>query len=174
MAKSASKFGFVECADLISEQKYGGALKLFQRAVNKFLDSKSSPKRTEIARQLQQIGSALEETLKKAYGDKWESEIPKYADEGKHLACSFCGKHQQEVRKMIAGPSVHICDECVKLCGGIMAEARRHRELRSVLGSRSQAFQRRRHEGAMEASRCGSANTARQAHFPQGKIPGVH
>jgi hypothetical protein len=122
MAKTASKFGFVECADLVSEQKYGAALKLFQRAVSKFLDSKSSPKRSEIARQLQQIGTALEETLKKAYGDRWESHIPQYADEGKHLACSFCGKNQQEVHKLIAGLSVHICDECIKLCSGIIAE----------------------------------------------------
>jgi hypothetical protein len=155
MAKTASKFGFVECADLISEQKYGVALKLFQRAVNKFLDSKSSPKRTEIARQLQQIGTALEETLKKAYGDKWESQIPKYADEGKHLACSFCGKHQQEVRKMIAGPSVHICDECVKLCGGIMAE-----ELEAAKGS--DATSKKPVGDAKEDRLCGICMEARE------------
>jgi len=38
------------------------------------------------------------------------------------LKCSFCGKGQQEVRKLIAGPSVYICDECVLLCNEIMAE----------------------------------------------------
>ena len=122
MAAISSKFGFVECADLISEQKYGRALKMFQQAVTNFLDSKSTPKRSDIARQLFQIGSALDETLKKAFGDKWESHIPTFADESKLLTCSFCGKNQQEVRKLIAGPSVHICDECVKLCGGIIAE----------------------------------------------------
>ena len=52
MAKTASKFGFVECADLVSEQKYGAALRQFQQSVGKFLDSKSPPKRGEIARQL--------------------------------------------------------------------------------------------------------------------------
>ena len=38
------------------------------------------------------------------------------------LHCSFCGKNQQEVRKLIAGPSVYICDECVELCEDIIAE----------------------------------------------------
>jgi len=36
-------------------------------------------------------------------------------DHGKLLYCSFCGKSQHEVRKLIAGPSVYICDECVDL-----------------------------------------------------------
>jgi hypothetical protein len=117
-----SKFGFVECADLVSEQKYGAALKMFQRAVANFLDSKSTPKRNEIARQLFQIGSALEETLKKAFGDNWESQVPQFADESKVNTCSFCGKNQSEVRKLIAGTSVHICDECVELCKNIVAE----------------------------------------------------
>ena len=34
----------------------------------------------------------------------------------KKLFCSFCGKNQSEVKKLIAGPSVYICDECVSLC----------------------------------------------------------
>ena len=43
-------------------------------------------------------------------------------DEGKLLYCSFCGKSQHEVRKLIAGPSVFICDECVELCNDIIRE----------------------------------------------------
>ncbi len=38
------------------------------------------------------------------------------------LACSFCGKRADEVRKLIAGPTVFICDECVALCQDIIAE----------------------------------------------------
>ncbi|MEI4259971.1 MAG: ATP-dependent protease ATP-binding subunit ClpX [Candidatus Dasytiphilus stammeri] len=41
---------------------------------------------------------------------------------GTVLYCSFCGKSQHEVRKMIAGPSVYICDECVELCDDILSE----------------------------------------------------
>ncbi len=38
------------------------------------------------------------------------------------ISCSFCGKHQKEVKKVIAGPQVYICDECVGLCNDIIAE----------------------------------------------------
>src|SRR3979490_2290367 len=40
----------------------------------------------------------------------------------KLLYCSFCGKSQHEVRKLIAGPSVFICDECIELCNDIIRE----------------------------------------------------
>ncbi|HMZ09981.1 ATP-dependent Clp protease ATP-binding subunit ClpX [Plasticicumulans sp.] len=43
-------------------------------------------------------------------------------DDGKLLYCSFCGKSQHEVRKLIAGPNVFICDECVELCNDIIRE----------------------------------------------------
>mgnify|MGYP001010772497 FL=1 len=43
-------------------------------------------------------------------------------DSGKLLYCSFCGKSQHEVRKLIAGPSVFVCDECVDLCNDIIRE----------------------------------------------------
>jgi len=46
----------------------------------------------------------------------------KTGDSGKLLYCSFCGKSQHEVRKLIAGPSVFICDECVELCNDIIRE----------------------------------------------------
>jgi ClpX C4-type zinc finger len=41
------------------------------------------------------------------------------------LYCSFCGKSQQEVRKLIAGPTVFICDECVELCKDIIQEEKK-------------------------------------------------
>ncbi len=43
-------------------------------------------------------------------------------DGDKLLYCSFCGKSQQEVRKLIAGPSVYVCDECVELCNDIIKD----------------------------------------------------
>ena len=39
-----------------------------------------------------------------------------------NLTCSFCGKSQKEVKKLIAGPTVYICDECIELCNDIIAE----------------------------------------------------
>jgi ATP-dependent Clp protease ATP-binding subunit ClpX len=50
------------------------------------------------------------------------TEIKKGGEGGKLLYCSFCGKSQHEVRKLIAGPSVFICDECVELCNDIIRE----------------------------------------------------
>ena len=43
-------------------------------------------------------------------------------NEEKLLFCSFCGKNQNEVRKLIAGPSVYICNECIDLCNDIIQE----------------------------------------------------
>ena len=50
-------------------------------------------------------------------------------DKGRHtLVCSFCNRSQEEVRKLIAGPSVYICDECIDLCNDIIAEEVDHDE----------------------------------------------
>jgi ATP-dependent Clp protease ATP-binding subunit ClpX len=51
------------------------------------------------------------------------------------LKCSFCGKSQNDVRKLIAGPTVYICDECIELCNDIIAEEweeEKSREIRSL------------------------------------------
>ena len=50
------------------------------------------------------------------------SEDHKDGGNGKLLYCSFCGKSQHEVKKLIAGPSVYVCDECVELCNDIIRE----------------------------------------------------
>jgi ATP-dependent Clp protease ATP-binding subunit ClpX len=47
------------------------------------------------------------------------------------LVCSFCGKSQKEVKKLIAGPSVYICDECIDLCNDIIIEEKEREEIRS-------------------------------------------
>lgn len=46
----------------------------------------------------------------------------KFGDEKGQLKCSFCGKTQEQVRKLVAGPGVYICDECIELCNEIIAE----------------------------------------------------
>ena len=54
---------------------------------------------------------------------------------GGSLKCSFCGKSQNDVRKLIAGPTVYICDECIELCNDIIAdewEEEKSREIRSL------------------------------------------
>lgn len=56
-------------------------------------------------------------------------------DDGKLLYCSFCGKSQHEVRKLIAGPSVFICDECVDLCNDIISEEVQESDAESPSGN---------------------------------------
>ncbi len=46
----------------------------------------------------------------------------RFGDGFGNLCCSFCGKNQREVKKLIAGPTVYICDECIELCNDIIAE----------------------------------------------------
>jgi len=56
-------------------------------------------------------------------------------DKTKDLVCSFCGKGQEEVRKLIAGPTVYICDECIDLCNDIIAEECDQEESTSAVSS---------------------------------------
>lgn len=46
----------------------------------------------------------------------------KFGDERSQLKCSFCGKNQEQVKKLVAGPGVYICDECIELCNEIIEE----------------------------------------------------
>jgi ATP-dependent Clp protease ATP-binding subunit ClpX len=48
--------------------------------------------------------------------------VAKFGDTGELLKCSFCGKSQKQVKKLIAGPGVYICDECIELCNEIIEE----------------------------------------------------
>ena len=48
--------------------------------------------------------------------------MAKFGEGGDLVKCSFCGKSQKQVKKLIAGPGVYICDECIDLCNDIIAE----------------------------------------------------
>ncbi|HET7304494.1 MAG TPA: ClpX C4-type zinc finger protein, partial [Segeticoccus sp.] len=48
--------------------------------------------------------------------------MARMTDGGDLLKCSFCGKSQKQVKKLIAGPGVYICDECIDLCNEIIEE----------------------------------------------------
>ncbi len=48
--------------------------------------------------------------------------MPNKYEDKKQLRCSFCHKPQDQVRKLIAGPNVYICDECIELCSEIIEE----------------------------------------------------
>lgn len=52
--------------------------------------------------------------------------MPKFGEGSEQLKCSFCGKSQRQVKKLIAGPGVYICDECIDLCNEIIEEELEH------------------------------------------------
>ena len=68
-------------------------------------------------------------------GLAWGSEMSRVSGENKNLHCSFCGKSQHEVRKLIAGPTVFVCDECVELCMDIIGEENKSSLAKSHDGS---------------------------------------
>ena len=57
-------------------------------------------------------------------------------EESSDLCCSFCGKHQNEVKKLIAGPTVFVCNECVGLCTDILREDNKKSALGKSDGSK--------------------------------------
>ena len=59
---------------------------------------------------------------------------------GKILHCTFCGKSQRDVKKLIAGPSVYICDECVKLCNSIILEEDVQNSSKEPFGKNHKSF----------------------------------
>src|SRR6185369_1536939 len=68
-----------------------------------------------------QLRATIPERLQK----RDQSEMSKKGNSGDVLRCSFCNKSQRDVKKLIAGPTVYICDECVDICLDIIAEDRK-------------------------------------------------
>ena len=54
------------------------------------------------------------------------------SDEKKSLRCSFCGKREEEVRRMIQAPGARICDQCIQLCMSVLEEELRHNQSASM------------------------------------------
>jgi len=54
--------------------------------------------------------------------DRWRKSVAKFGESSDLVKCSFCGKTQKQVGKLIAGPGVYICNECIQLCVDIMEE----------------------------------------------------
>jgi len=124
-----------------------------------FRDSKTMAQSLRRALSDQQVTVSHSESLEliaKAFGlDNWnilaakiEAEKPAVTrpelapEAGKQpgvLYCSFCGKSQHEVRRLIAGPSVFICNECVGLCDGIMLEGLIGDQLQAAKAKRPEA-----------------------------------
>lgn len=75
---------------------------------------------------IQQSGTAESETSRLQYYEELQERLTQFLselqDKPSHLGCSFCQRTQLEVRKLIAGPGIYICDECVRLCMDIVED----------------------------------------------------
>lgn len=74
--------------------------------------------------QLARAQEALTVAQSKVVGirQRMSGKNPQSSNGGEVLYCSFCGKTQREVQKLIAGPGVYVCDECVELCNEILRD----------------------------------------------------
>ena len=88
----------------------------FRHAVRRLIEEGSRPR--DVAAALGLNGQQLHQIVQQAGGSEREGRNTP-ADAG--LTCSFCGTSQYEVRKLIAGPGVYICDACVELVQGVLS-----------------------------------------------------
>ena len=75
------------------------------------------------------------------------------------LSCSFCGKSQNEVRKLIAGPQNFVCNECIKLCNDILAEDAKPQHLVATDSQPSASRTLRASQDAQRCSFCGGVGS---------------
>jgi hypothetical protein len=118
MARRKPVIDLTECVRFIGERQYHKALYAFEEIMDKLVEAKKSPRGSHVAAELKKLVAALEDSLSFKPPSKSETDRAEAAA----LVCSFCGKNQDEVRKLIAGPAVYICDECIDLCNDIIAE----------------------------------------------------
>ena len=113
---------FSDCLVAISNQEYGTALETAKAGLENMLGREASISTQQLASLFYMTIGSLESKLKEAYGERWDKgvEIPKLLEKEKEIRCSFCGKDQAEVKKIIAGPNVFICGECVGICNQIL------------------------------------------------------
>jgi hypothetical protein len=106
----------------ISHQDYKEALTILKKGLENLIPSEERYDIRKLLLSFYGLVTALESNLEQAYGENWEDkiEIPRLTE--KEIRCHFCGKAQENVARMIAGPTVGICNECIAICNEILAE----------------------------------------------------
>ena len=118
MAKRKPVIDIEDCTRLIEKRRYRDAVYAFEEILDKLIEAKKSPRGSQVAKELKKLVTAIEDSFKRSY---YESDSEQ-DQQRKPLVCSFCGKSQDEVRKLIAGPTVYICNECIDLCNDIIRD----------------------------------------------------
>ena len=118
----ASGFEIItSCMNAIGERRYRDALTSLDEGISKQLASPNEVNAAEFLNRLKTLLAYLDSRLSEDFGEQWET-LP-YEEEQAQIRCSFCGKPEAEVGKIIAGPDVFICDECVRICADTLTKA---------------------------------------------------
>ena len=107
----------------LREQRYRDALETLQTELGQALTNAHQLDSSRLIKSLFSVVVVLEMNLEKAYGKRWEEQVPKISQEAETLRCSFCDKTQAEVAKLIASATAYICNECISICNEIIEES---------------------------------------------------
>jgi enoyl-CoA hydratase len=119
---------FVQSHLALFKGEYKEALKILLKGLNNLAKTTENVAGQEFIYRCYQVVMVLEDRLKDAYGEEWQDSIPipdlpkDDSQEQQEIRCSFCLKSQTDVVKIIAGPKVYICNECVDICNEIIAD----------------------------------------------------
>src|ERR1044071_4889466 len=121
---------FAESIKALLEERYQNALEISMNELDQAFEKAYQYDSFQLLHIFSLLLSILERQLREAYGESWEEqvEIPKVPEKEIVLSCSFCGKSNAEVAKLIAGPAVYICNECIDICNEIIEDDKKYKE----------------------------------------------
>ncbi len=111
-----------QCAVAIARHQYKEALRILIKGLEDKIQSENQIDYRDLLTRFYALVIALESDLVSEYGDSWQDEIEIPHKLEKEIRCSFCGKSQREVSKIIAGPTAYICNECISICNEILED----------------------------------------------------
>jgi len=117
-----SQFAYLAAAQsALAKRNYRDALNRLHSGINDDLASEPQGELGRLLKSFSTLLSYLDFRLGEDFGSQWEAQ-PNEAAEA-DIRCSFCGKKEKEVSRIIAGPGVFICDECVRICADTLTGA---------------------------------------------------
>src|SRR2546423_2944487 len=102
------------CINAIGQKRYRDALTSLDEGISKQLRNPNEVNAAEFLNRIKTLLAYLDSHLSEDFGQQWEMQPPE--EEKPQIRCSFCGKTEAEVGKIIAGPEVFICNECIVIC----------------------------------------------------------
>ena len=111
------------CIVEISRREYGSALDTMRTGLLELSQHAAPISTQQLASSLYVVFGALELNLKATFGDGFDQKVAvsKSSEVTVEVRCSFCGKERDEVEKIIGGPGVFICNECVSICNEVLS-----------------------------------------------------